>query len=87
VLLSHPAAAEAAVVGVAEPFWGEVVGAVVRGAVQPPPAGTELAEFCRGRLAAYKIPVRWLFTDSFPLTSTGKIRKDELSAWLADSPD
>jgi acyl-CoA synthetase (AMP-forming)/AMP-acid ligase II len=47
------------------------------------PAGPGLAEFCRGRLAAYKIPVRWLLTDSFPLTSTGKIRKAELSAWLA----
>jgi fatty-acyl-CoA synthase len=86
VLLSHPAVVEAAVVGVADPFWGEVVGAVIRCAAGASPAGTELAEFCRGRLASYKIPVRWLFTDSFPLTSTGKVRKDELSAWLADTP-
>ena len=43
-------------------------------------------EFCRGRLAAYKIPARWLFTSSFPLTTTGKIRKDVLSAQLADVP-
>ena len=35
-----------------------------------------------GRLAAYKTPVRWLFTEAFPLTSTGKIRKDVLSAQL-----
>ena len=45
----------------------------------------ELAEYCRGRLAAYKTPVRWLFTDSFPLTSTGKVRKDVLSAQLAEA--
>jgi hypothetical protein len=29
------------------------------------------------------VPVRWLFTDAFPLTSTGKVRKDVLSAQLA----
>ena len=46
---------------------------------------TELAEYCRGRLAAYKTPVRWLITDAFPLTSTGKIRKDVLSAQLGDA--
>ena len=31
-------------------------------------------------------PARWLFTTSFPLTTTGKIRKDVLSAQLADVP-
>jgi fatty-acyl-CoA synthase len=86
VLLNHPAVAEVAVVGVADRFWGEVVGAVIRTAADPPPTEAELSEFCRGRLAAYKIPARWLFTSSFPLTSTGKIRKDVLSAQLADVP-
>ena len=86
VLLSHPAVAEAAVVGVADRFWGEVVGAVVRATAGPPPTATELSEFCRGRLAAYKIPARWLFTNTFPLTATGKVRKDVLSAQFADAP-
>jgi acyl-CoA synthetase (AMP-forming)/AMP-acid ligase II len=85
VLLSHPAVAEVAVVGVADRFWGEVVGAVIRTAGTPP-TEAELSEFCRGRLAAYKIPARWLFTASFPLTATGKVRKDVLSAQLADLP-
>ena len=48
-------------------------------------AEAELADYCRGRLAAYKTPVRWLFTDAFPLTATGKIRKDVLSARLAEA--
>ena len=52
---------------------------------QPELAQTELAEYCRGRLAAYETPVRWLITDAFPLTSTGKIRKDVLSAQLGDA--
>jgi fatty-acyl-CoA synthase len=86
VLLSHPAVAEVAVVGVADRFWGEVVGAAIRTAAEASPTEAELSEFCRGRLAAYKIPARWLFTSSFPLTTTGKIRKDVLSAQLADVP-
>jgi fatty-acyl-CoA synthase len=61
-----------------------VVGAVIRASGPVPPAETELADYCRGRLAAYKTPVRWRFTDAFPLTSTGKIRKDVLSALLAE---
>jgi len=59
VLASHPGVAEAAVVGVPDRFWGEVVGAVVRPAFDV--AEAELADYCRGRLAAYKTPVRWLF--------------------------
>jgi fatty-acyl-CoA synthase len=87
VLLSHPGVAEVAVVGVPDRFWGEVVGAAIRAAGPVLPAETELAqdelaEYCRARLAAYKTPVRWLFTDGFPLTSTGKVRKDVLSARL-----
>jgi fatty-acyl-CoA synthase len=38
----------------------------------------ELAEYCRARLAAAKVPVRWLVTDSFPMTPSGNIRKDVL---------
>jgi fatty-acyl-CoA synthase len=84
VLASHPGVAEAAVVGVADRFWGEEVGAVIRPAAASAVTGAELAAYCRARLAAYKTPTRWLFTDGFPLTSTGKIRKDVLSAQLAD---
>jgi fatty-acyl-CoA synthase len=85
VLLSHPAVTAAAVVGIADRFWGEVVGAAVSTAAVAPPTGTELAEFCRTRLAAYKVPVRWLFTSAFPRTATGKARKDVLSAQLAEA--
>jgi len=92
VLMSHPGVAEAAVVGVADRFWGEEVGAVIRLSAGTPSAGAsatgtpteaELAEYCQDRLAAYKTPTRWLFTESFPLTATGKVRKDVLSEQLA----
>ena len=85
VLLSHPGVAEVAVVGVADRFWGETVAAIIRPSTAAPPAEAELTELCRSRLAAHKTPARWLFTSSFPLTASGKIRKDLLSAQLADA--
>jgi fatty-acyl-CoA synthase len=86
VLMSHPGVAEAAVVGVADRFWGEVVGAVIRPAGAAP-SEAELATHCRTRLAGYKTPARWLFTQSFPLTSTGKIRKDVLALSFGHETD
>ncbi len=85
VLLSHPAVTAAAVVGIADRFWGEVVGAAISTSAAAPPTEAELADFCRARLAAYKVPVRWLLTSVFPLTATGKVRKDVLSAQLAEA--
>jgi len=45
----------------------------------------ELAEHCRARLAAAKVPVRWLVTGSFPMTASGKIRKDVLRDQLSEA--
>jgi fatty-acyl-CoA synthase len=86
VLLSHPAVTAAVVVGIPDRFWGEVVGAAITTSDAATLTGAELAGFCQARLAAYKVPARWLFTDAFPLTATGKLRKDVLSAQLAEQP-
>ncbi|HUZ37538.1 MAG TPA: hypothetical protein VMV17_14530 [Streptosporangiaceae bacterium] len=86
VLGSHPGVAEVAVVGVADRFWGEQVAAVIRPAADPPPAPDELAAYCQGRLAHFKIPTRWEFAESFPLTGSGKVRKHVLSEQLAKDP-
>jgi AMP-binding enzyme C-terminal domain len=86
VLQGHRGVAEAAVIGVADRFWGEEVAAVIRPATQNPPTAAELTDFCRSRLAAFKVPSRWAFTDTFPLTASGKIRKDVLSEQLATTP-
>jgi fatty-acyl-CoA synthase len=86
VLISHPAVADASVLGFPDDHYGETVAAAIRRSA-PDATGDdladELAEFCRARLAAYKVPIRWLITDAFPLTASGKIRKDALREQLA----
>jgi fatty-acyl-CoA synthase len=86
VLIGHPAVADAAVLGFPDDHYGETVAAAIRPA-GPEPAvddlADELAEFCHARLAAYKVPIRWLITDAFPLTPSGKVRKDALRDQLA----
>lgn len=38
----------------------------------------ELQEYCKGRIAHYKVPKYWKFVDEFPMTISGKIRKVEM---------
>jgi len=79
VLFGHPAVAEASVVGIPDPTWGEVVAAFVRPAPgQPQPPVEELRAHCREHLAPYKTPLHWIFVDEFPLTPSGKIQKFKL---------
>jgi fatty-acyl-CoA synthase len=79
VLFAHPGVAEAAVIGVPDDRWGEVVVAYVRAAPgQDAPTADDLRAHCRDRLAAYKTPVAWEFVDAFPMTPSGKIQKFKL---------
>ena len=80
---SHPDVVESAVVGVSDPKWGEVPIAYVHlrtGATEDPAA---LAAHVRTRLAGFKVPRRFVFTD-LPKTSTGKIQKNVLRERAAE---
>ncbi|MEW6777824.1 MAG: AMP-binding protein, partial [Bdellovibrionota bacterium] len=77
-LESHPAVAEAAVVGKPDPRWGEVPVAFVRcpGEV---PKEEELIAHCRARLAGFKVPEKVWIRQELPRNSLGKILKRELA--------
>ena len=78
VLISHPAVAEAAVVGGPDAYRGECLHAYV--AVRSAVSTESLVAYCRERLAPYKIPATLEFLDALPKTSVGKLDKLPLKA-------
>lgn len=85
-LLAHPAVREAAVIGVPDERWGEVVQAVV--AVREAVAADELMEWTRDRLSGYKRPRAVWFRDELPTSSAGKILRRAVREQLtSDSTD
>ena len=74
-LYSHPQVRDVQVVGVPDERYGEAVMAWV--ILKEGETATEetLRDYCRDKIAHYKIPRHWKFTDSFPMTITGKIQK------------
>jgi len=80
VLHAHPGIAEAAAVGVPDPYRGEVIRAyVVRRPGSQLDAEDVLAH-CRVNLARYKVPAVVEFVDSLPRTTVGKVDKKALRA-------
>lgn len=75
VLFGHPDVAEAVVLGVPDPRWGEQVAAFVKLVPGAPVDEDALFGHVRRHLAPHKAPPVWRFVDTFPLTASGKIRK------------
>jgi fatty-acyl-CoA synthase len=75
-LYGHPAVADVQVVGVPDPRYGEEILACVKLREGGDALSDEdVREFCRGRIAHYKVPRYVLFVDDFPMTVTGKVQK------------
>jgi long-chain acyl-CoA synthetase len=87
VLVGHPALVEASVVGVPDPVMGEKVGVVL---VARPGQSVEVAsvlDFCRERLADYKIPeFVAVLEERLPRTASGKVDKKSLRAEQSWTP-
>ncbi len=77
-LRMHDSVSDVYVIGVPSYKYGEEVMAWVKLKDARSATGDQLAEYCKGQIATYKIPRYWKFVDSFPITVTGKIRKVEM---------
>jgi acyl-CoA synthetase (AMP-forming)/AMP-acid ligase II len=74
-LYAHLAILEASVVGIPDRVWGEVPIAFVQLKPGHQSSAQELMDFCREKLASYKVPRIWRFVEQFPQTASGKIQE------------
>lgn len=77
-LYTHPKISDVQVIGVPDPKYGEEVMAWILLKAGETAEEEEIRKFCSGQIAHYKMPRYIKFTDSFPMTVTGKIRKVEM---------
>jgi fatty-acyl-CoA synthase len=80
-LLEHPDIAEIVVIGVPDPKWGETGVALVVTRNDAVVTRDDVAAYCDGRLARYKIPSVVRTVDTLPRNATGKVVKTEIKAW------
>lgn len=77
LLQTHPSISEVAVVGIPDNKWGEVGKAIIVTS-DSVLTGEEISEYCQGKLAKFKIPKHFHFTNSIPKTESGKIDRKRL---------
>jgi fatty-acyl-CoA synthase len=74
-LFTHPAVEQAAVFGIPDAKYGEELAAWVKLKAGCQATEEEIREFCKRKLAHFKVPRYVRFVDAFPQTVTGKIQK------------
>jgi fatty-acyl-CoA synthase len=77
-LRSHPKISDVAVYGVPHWKFGEEVAAAIRLKQGESATGEEIAAFCKGQIASFKVPRYIQFITDFPQTASGKLQKYKL---------
>jgi len=74
-IFTHPKVAEVAVFGVPDEYYGEEIMAWIQLHAGETATEEEIRQFCKGRIAHFKVPKYIRFVDEFPMTVTGKLQK------------
>lgn len=82
VLHTNPGIEEVSILGVPDEYWGEAVHACLVLKQGVTMTGEQVRDFCRGKIAGYKIPKQIHFFSSLPKTATGKVKKAALAEML-----
>lgn len=85
VIMAHPKVGEVGVIGVPDERWGESVRAIVVPLPGQSLTADEIQDFCKSRLAKYKIPKSVKFVDELPRNPAGKILKRVLREQFGSS--
>jgi acyl-CoA synthetase (AMP-forming)/AMP-acid ligase II len=80
VLLTHPSVADAACFGIKDPKYGEELSAAV--ALSADADERALIDYCRERLAAFKVPKEIHIVPQIPRTPTGKLQRRRVAAFI-----
>ena len=83
-LMAHPQIDDAAVIGIPDDKWGEVPLAVLVSGENALLSEEELEDYCRGKLAGFKIPHKLEYIPGLPRNPSGKILKKDLRQLFAD---
>jgi len=86
ILVQHPAVAMAAVIGIPDEIKGEIGCAFLMKKPGSEITEEDLKNFCKARMADYKVPSRFIIENILPMTALGKINKMELKNLAAKLP-